>query len=262
MIQECLDSGIKDIIARYPPVAEALRKYDIGCIACTQGTCQLKDVVEIHNLEEDDQRALMKAIFEIIYPGQNVELPPSPRRKKTSSCNYSPPLKKLVEEHRLIKRLLALIPALASSLDIESAPGKAIARGCIEFIQGFADKYHHAKEEDILFKCFDENQEIIQTMYADHERARAHTRQMLSALERGDRAALLKELEDYWALLSEHIKKEDEILYRWMDSRLSMAQIGELYSKFCQKDQEFAEKPIKHAEFIEGLEKQFQSGGD
>ena len=40
-------------------------------------------------------------------------------------------------------------------------------------------------------------------------------------------------LRAYGALLTEHIRKEDEVLYPWMDRELSTAQVGELFSRFA-----------------------------
>jgi hemerythrin-like domain-containing protein len=264
MIKEHLDSGIKEVIQKYPAVADLLKRYDIGCVTCGLGTCLLKDVVKIHDLSIEDETALMRSVAGVIYPGQEIPLPVSERMKKSmnSGAAYSPPLKMLVDEHVLIKRLLALIPRLIENLDVESSAGRQLVSQCLGFIQSFADKFHHAKEEEILFKCFDEKLDIIQTMCADHEKARARVRHMLAALEKRDKAAIAEDLKAYQELLSEHIKKEDEILYRWMERNLSMTQIGELYSRFREKESEFGDESKKQARFIQDLEsKNLQGGG-
>jgi hemerythrin-like domain-containing protein len=264
MINEYLDSGIKEVIQKYPAVAELLKRYDIGCVTCGLGTCLLKDVVQIHDLSVEDETALMRSIAGVIYPGQDIPLPVSERKSKSVNprAGFSPPLKMLVDEHVLIKRLLALIPRLIENLDVESPEGRQVVSQCLGFIQSFADKFHHAKEEEILFKCFDGKLDIIQTMCADHENARARVRHMLSALERRDKAVMAEDLKAYQELLSEHIKKEDEILYRWMERNLSMTQIGELFSRFKEKEREFGDEPKKQARFIQDLEsKNIPAGG-
>jgi hemerythrin-like domain-containing protein len=256
MIKDYLETGIKEVIEKHPPVADVLKQYDIGCVSCGLGTCLLKDVVEIHNLSNDDETALMKTVFSILYPGQEPSLPVRERKAKSPPAGgaYSPPIKKLVDEHLLIKRLLALIPGIVETLDVESQDGRLLVKGCLDFIQSFADRFHHAKEEQILFKCFDENLDIIKTMCADHENARARVRRMLAALERHDGESIKAELMGYQALLAEHIKKEDEILYRWMEKNLSMTQIGELFARFREKEQEFGDQPQKYAQFIQDIE--------
>jgi hemerythrin-like domain-containing protein len=63
----------------------------------------------------------------------------------------------------------------------------------------------------------------------------------------------------YRELLTGHIKKEDEILYPWMDRNLSTRQIGELFTKFSEADNQMGFSPEKYEKFVEALEKQFNS---
>jgi hemerythrin-like domain-containing protein len=55
-------------------------------------------------------------------------------------------------------------------------------------------------------------------------------------------------------LLLEHIKKEDEILYPWIDRGLSDAQVGRLFSRFSEIDREFADRPVVQEQFIRQTE--------
>ena len=166
-------------------------------------------------------------------------------------------MKKLVDEHVLIKRWIALIPAVVANLDLATEEGRQLISDGIDLIRSYADRYHHAKEEDILFKYFDENSEILQVMYADHTTGRGHVKAMLEALERKDPAALGQHLMAYRDLLTEHIKKEDEILFPWMDRNLSAKQIDELYAKFNAVDQQMGFAPDKYEAFVQQLEIEF-----
>ncbi len=167
-------------------------------------------------------------------------------------------MKQLVDEHVLIKRWVALIPAVVNNLDLESDEGRQLILDGIDMIRTYADRYHHAKEEDILFKYFDQESEILQVMYEDHTTGRGHVKAMLEALDRKDKASLGEHLLAYRDLLTEHIKKEDEILYPWMDRNLSTAQVGELFTKFSAVDEKMGFSPDKYIKFIEKLEKQFR----
>ena len=168
-------------------------------------------------------------------------------------------MKKLVDEHVLIKRWIALIPMVVEHLDIESESGRQLILDGIDMIRSYADRYHHAKEEDILFKYFDQDSQIPQVMYEDHATGREHVKAMLEALERKDKTTLAEHLVAYRELLTEHIKKEDEILYPWMDRTLSTRQIGELFAKFSEVDDQMGFAPGKYEKFVEALEKQFNS---
>ncbi len=107
----------------------------------------------------------------------------------------------------------------------------------IDFIRSYADKFHHAKEEEILFKYFDENLDILKSMLEDHTKARGHVRALVEAVEKREKKRIIEHLNAYRELLTEHIKKEDEILYPWMDRGLTMKQVGELFSRFDEVDE-------------------------
>ncbi|MHC4458599.1 MAG: hemerythrin domain-containing protein, partial [Planctomycetota bacterium] len=222
--------------------------------------CLLKDIVQIHNLPQDQEQQLMARIAQEIYPDKRIDIPGIKRKidAQTQQIRYSPPMKKLVEEHVLIKRWAALIPEVVRAIDLKTEGGRQVIRDGIDFIRSYADRYHHAKEEDILFKYFNESTDILKVMHEDHKQARSHVKSMLEALEKQDEATLAEHLNAYQDLLIEHIRKEDEILYPWMDNNLSMRQIGELFSKFDAADQQLGFSPVKYEAFIKELEDKFR----
>lgn len=255
-MEEYLNKGIKEIITKFPKVADILNEYNIGCVPCNVGSCLLKDIVEIHNLPEDEEQELMARIAKIIYPGKDIKIPKVERRVKPKEIGYSPPIKKLVDEHLLIKRWIALIPQMIGNLDLKSPEDRQLISDGIDFIRSYADKYHHAKEEEILFKYFDENLDIIKTMRSDHEAARNHVKAILEALKNKDKEAIIEHLNGYRELLTEHIKKEDEILYPWIDRNLSITQVGELFTKFAEADSAIGEEvPERCEKFVKEAEK-------
>jgi hemerythrin-like domain-containing protein len=253
-----LNKGIKDVISEFPKIGKILDEYNIGCSECVEGTCFLKDIVEVHNLEENSERELMARISKVIYPDKEVSFP---IRKRTEPAlkeiKYSPPMKKMVDEHTLIKRWLTLIPKVIEYVDLETMEGLELINKGIDFIRNYADKYHHAKEEDQTFNYFDESLEILKVIRKDHVKVRAHVKAMLEAIEQKDKEKLAEHLRAYSKILPGHIKKEDEILYPWMDRNLTTTQIGNLYSKFNEIDKEYGDSPAKHLKFIEELEQKF-----
>ena len=255
-MEKYLRTPIKEIIGEYPPIGALLEEYGIGCVPCSVGTCLLADIVEIHNLSPEDEGTLMARIAGIVAPGQVVALP-EPRNLRpeaTRKFSYSPPMTALVEEHRQIKRFLALLPAVLDRFDARSEADRDLVRGGLDFIRSYADRFHHAKEEDILFASFDPGLDILKAMREDHERGRAHVRAAGEALARCDGEGIAANLRGYAGVLEEHIKKEDEILYPWMDRNLSMRQVGELFARFRAVDDRFAEDRKKYESFVERLE--------
>jgi len=260
-MDEYLNKGIKEIIEKFPEVENVLNDYDIGCGPCNVGICLLKDIVAIHRLPEDQEQHLMARIAKAIRPDQDIKIPAVEKSTGTQprELKYSPPMKKLVDEHVLIKRWIALIPEVVKTLDVESEKGRRLILDGIDMIRSYADKYHHAKEEEILFKYFDENADILKVMHEDHTRGRQLVKETLYALEKRDRKTIAANLMAYRELLTEHIRKEDEILYPWMDNQLSTHQVGELFSKFDAVDRQIEVSPDKYEDFIDQLEKKFEN---
>jgi hemerythrin-like domain-containing protein len=251
-----LKKNIKDLIDRYPPVANILDEYGIGCVPCSVGTCQLIDVVDIHNLPREDERKMMESIAGVIYPGRIVPLPEIKRDRghRQGNITYSPPMKRLVDEHVYIKRWAELIPEVASKFDFTSAGDRQLIFEGIDFIRSYADRFHHAKEEDILFKYFDGELDIIKAMNEDHRQARGHVKSLMESLENNDSDGIATHLQAYGDILREHVNKEDEILYPWMDRNLTISQVGELFSKFNEVEKTFGEAAKKHEAFVKKIE--------
>jgi len=258
-MEQYLNRGIKDIIQEFPEAGRILDEFNIGCTACSVGTCLLKDIVEVHNLPYEEEHALMLRISRVIYPGAEVEVPRVQRKTQPPSggIKYSPPMKALVDEHTVIKRLLALIPRVIEELDVTREQHRKLVLEVVDFIRSYADRFHHAKEEDILFREFGEDLEIIKSMHEEHRIGRGHVKAVIEAVESGDTAAVKDHLTAYGQLLTGHIRKEDEILYPWMDRNLSTAQVGALFSKFAETDEQSRETASRQKEFIRSLEKQF-----
>lgn len=255
-----LNKNIKDIINQFPKVADILNEYDIACAPCNVGTCMLKDVVEVHNLSSESEHELLKKIAQVIFPGKEVEIPKIRRKVAhiAGQIKYSPPIKKLVDEHVFIKKLLASIPQIIEAIDVTHIEDKHLILDSIDFIRSYADKYHHAKEEDILFKKFGEGIEIIKAMLEEHDIGRGHVRAVLEAVEKEDNQSIKEHLNGYMELLKEHIRKEDEILYPWLDRNLTISQVGELFSQFNEIDKRFETSSQKYEGFASKLEEKFQ----
>ncbi len=255
-----MDKSIKEVIKEFPPVEKILDDFGIGCGPCAVGLCLLKDIVSIHNLPPEEEHEMMGRIAQVIYPDRPVQGSRTERKAgpKPKEVKYSPPMKKLVDEHVLIKRWLALIPHLLEKLDLQSEEDRQLIREGVDFIRSYADKFHHAKEEDILFKYFDENLDMVKVIQEDHRTGRNHVKAILEALEGKDRETLSRHLGAYRGLLSEHIKKEDEIMLPWMDKQLSTTQVGELFSKFNRVEEQIGLNPQKYQQFIDRMEKKLK----
>ena len=148
----------------------------------------------------------------------------------------------LMDEHRLIERMLDALGSFASSVQQGSTDRVELGR-FVEFIREYADKRHHAKEEEILFRAmvdggFPRETGPIAVMLHEHEVGRRHVAELarLAAQEErwthDDRAAVVNSSISYGNLLRAHIYKEDGILYPMAEERLS-AEAMESVTKAC-----------------------------
>lgn len=257
-MKDYMNLGVKSVISQYPKVGDILQSYDIGCITCSVGTCLLKDVIEIHNIPKDKEAEMMDKI-EKVMAGQSIGIIGTAKKENDKTVpkvlNYSAPINKLVSEHKLIKRFLAIVPQLCQFIKDQKEIDAALISDCLNFIRFYADKYHHAKEEDILFQYATGNQDIIQVMLEDHKTGRGLVKAINNSLVKQDRDGMVRSLLEYKALLSQHIIKEDEILYPWMDRHFNGEQMKRLEVQFEEVDRQFGpdfEKNWKY--FVSGME--------
>ncbi|MDF2890702.1 MAG: Hemerythrin cation binding domain protein [Clostridia bacterium] len=257
-MEKYLNSTIKSVITEFPKVGTILNDYEIGCVTCSVGTCLLKDIIEIHNVPKHIEAEMMKKIEAVIEGNDTAaeEAMEDLNMLTPREIIYAEPIHRLVAEHTLIKRLLALIPDVCDSVNADLESNREVILKSVEFIRQFADKFHHAKEEDILFAYAKGNTDIISVMLEDHKKGRYYVKSVLLGLETGDASFITYSLKHYRELLSEHIKKEDEILYPWIEKGMSAAQIDELQVKFDETDLKFGSDFYdKWDNFVHSLEK-------
>jgi hemerythrin-like domain-containing protein len=180
------------------------------------------------------------------------------------------PTETLKNEHRAILLMLEVIDGVSDRLEAgEDVPAADLDR-IVDFIKGFADRCHHAKEEDILFPAMEKSGipregGPIGVMLAEHVLGRGHVGKMGEAAVKyaaGDKKAGLRFAESaraYAGLLSPHIHKEDNILYPIADARLT-AQTKAFLEKEFERVEEEVVGAGKHEEYhrlLEELEKTY-----
>jgi len=254
-VDKYLDCGIKDLLMQFPKIRELLDEIKINCAECSGGTCELRDVIEIHHIGEHDEKILINKIIEIIYPEKITPMPRSEGKiEAPKNSLHSTPFNKLIDEHKLIKRWLVLIPKIHDFLDKERDEVIQILSESSDFVSFYVDKYHQVKEEENIFNLLDQKLEILKTMADEHERIRFHAGILLDAIEDNVRTAIKESLNIYKVLLSEHIIKEEEVLFPWIERHLSAAQKNDLNLKFIELETESLILDEKYNALIEKLE--------
>ena len=164
----------------------------------------------------------------------------------------------LCREH---KNILAVIEALEKHCgDVENGakPDKDFFEKAVAFIRGYADRFHHAKEEDVLFTALDEDGVRMRCnptrqMLLEHSTGRSFVKGMERALEDGDAAALAENSRGYAGLLKDHIFKEDNVLYPMAEEALDPQTQEAIRVRFRRINARFARDNEGFLAFVEGL---------
>ena len=153
----------------------------------------------------------------------------------------------LMDEHRIIEKVVLALPHLADALERGDAVDLAKLEGLVPFMREFADGCHHAKEEDILFPTLLKNGlptkgGPVQVMCAEHETGREFVSRLENAVSvyRVDRAQgaeiLAAVLRDIASLYMAHIRKEDGVLFPMAEQLLGKEKATKLIAEFNEVD--------------------------
>jgi hemerythrin-like domain-containing protein len=132
------------------------------------------------------------------------------------------PVGPLMIEHRLIERMVSLLEKELYNIETSKKANQELIYSAVDFFRTYADKTHHGKEEDILFKELDrkplklEHRKIMDELLEEHVIARQNVKGLLEANQKyskGESHALLDistHLKKLAKLYPAHIQKEDQ----------------------------------------------------
>ncbi|NCO54347.1 MAG: hypothetical protein COS14_13680 [Bacteroidetes bacterium CG02_land_8_20_14_3_00_31_25] len=159
----------------------------------------------------------------------------------------------LVNDHKLIVSLLDVIDKIDNSKNYE----KDYFEKIIYVIKNFADKFHHGKEEEILYpyvvehKGFSKENGPVAIMFIEHDEGRGYVKKASDELKNNfaNYSVIIENLKSYSELLRGHIYKEDNILYPMIDSVITdveNVQLFLLYQIVIKNNKEIIDNSIKH----------------
>lgn len=157
----------------------------------------------------------------------------------------------LSHEHRAIELVLDTMDKAANRLENSQELDLSILDDCLDFVTGFADACHHAKEETALFPLLQErgmtkNGGPIGVMLHEHEEGRSLIKEIkenltkFKANDESARTPLVQAIRCYTTLLRSHIMKEDQVLFIAASAALS----DEDNKRLIQDFDEIEEKKI------------------
>jgi hemerythrin-like domain-containing protein len=156
----------------------------------------------------------------------------------------------LIQEHVLIKQVLLLLDRSRQALEAgDPVPGLFFEKAVV-FCEQFADRFHHFKEEFLLFgmlsyKKQGELDTAMGVLRYQHERCKQSIARIKTALSRykeNDEMAVTRVLENlsvYVSLLHRHIGMEDRIFFPMAEKFLSPEEADSLEAQFAQQAQRF-----------------------
>ncbi len=175
---------------------------------------------------------------------------------------------RLKAEHESILSLLGILDRICERFKSKADIDAAYLRQAIEFMKVFIDRIHHGKEENLLFPLMRnaggrrESVDVGELMI-DHIRGRSLSRNMeLAAFRYGkyDRdapAEFVEKGKSYIGLLTEHIRRENEVYFPSVEMFLSEKQKKDLLDAFEDLDKTMVRDDSAMLQILQNLERIF-----
>ena len=159
------------------------------------------------------------------------------------------PIGPLMHEHRLIERMVDLIRKQAESIQRGGEPDSRFIADAVDFFRVYADRCHHGKEEELLFKEL-LNKEItidllaiMKELIQEHKQGRLMVGSLYQAnqshMKQSDDLVLvmdlLKKLSSFYP---KHIEKEDKHFFFPVMEYFTRAEMDHMLKKFYEFDQQ------------------------
>jgi len=161
-------------------------------------------------------------------------------------------------EHRLIERMIALMGKETQRIGQGLAPDTEFIRTAVDFIKTYADRLHHGKEEDILFRDLAkkqlsaEHKRIMDELVKEHVLARENTRKLVEAQNRylaGEKDSV-KVIAENMGILAKfypkHIEKEDKHFFLPVMNYFTTDEQSAMLTEFNDLDRQFIHVAYKN----------------
>jgi hemerythrin-like domain-containing protein len=153
--------------------------------------------------------------------------------------------------------MIEFIDQVLKAIDVEDKVNPVVVDKIIDFIRVYADKTHHGKEEDIVFKKLKtkdmsaEDKKMMETLIHEHVMGRKTVGELSEAnlkYKEGDEASLKVIIEKLTALAQfypKHIEKEDKIFFPAYMKYISQEEDQKMLDKFWEFDKKMIHEKYK-----------------
>jgi hemerythrin-like domain-containing protein len=171
----------------------------------------------------------------------------------------------LMIEHRLIERMISLIERVLLQIESTQKVDPSFVDTAVDFIRMYADRTHHGKEEDILFRDLSkqplsaEDQRVMKELIEEHVFGRQTTRALVQANTRyrnGDQSAsadIASNLRTLVEFYPKHIEKEDKVFFPASMAYFTEEEDQAMLAEFWEFDRKMIHE--KYKSVVEELEK-------
>jgi hemerythrin-like domain-containing protein len=175
----------------------------------------------------------------------------------------------LEEEHKVILRMVKVLTTMHDRLDSDGSVDTATLMEVVDFFRNFADKGHHAKEEDVLFPMLERNGVRSQgcpigTLTNEHKQGRMLITALNDAIDKYDKgdstakATISATIKGAIDLYTNHIWREDYLLFPMSQKVLPKPELDGLRRNFNEVDTKFgSDFHSRYEQLVEKLEKSF-----
>ena len=162
----------------------------------------------------------------------------------------------LMIEHRLIEKMIEIIKQKLREIKTTSQVDPIFIDAAVDFIKIYADKTHHGKEEDILFRdCIKKNMSvgdvtIMNELIAEHKYGRKTTAELVEAKEKyvkGENTLdrIIEKLTALTEFYPKHIEKEDKLFFPNSEKYFSETELNEMLNEFWEFDKKMIHEKYK-----------------
>ncbi len=167
------------------------------------------------------------------------------------------PIGPLMWEHRTIEQALRLMERELAAIREKSDLHPEFLKNLADFFRTYADRTHHGKEEDILFKELEkkplsgDDAAIIRELKSEHVRGRELVKQLCDGAEAYSvekakgKEMVAGALEELLKLYPRHIEKEDRHFFYPALEYFTREERDEMLKKFSDFDKELIHEKYK-----------------
>lgn len=161
-------------------------------------------------------------------------------------------------EHRLIEKMLKIVEKEIARIRRTRRVDVAFIDTAVDFILTYADRTHHGKEEDILFRDLErkdlspQHTKDMHELVAEHILARNTVKDLVEARNRfaaGDESSLETIMQKLTALTEfypQHIRKEDTAFFPNSEKYFTPGELNRMLEEFWEFDRKMVHEKYRN----------------